>query len=1189
VATRVYPLNQAAPYTPATIRGTWSSTAGLVTRKLGTAKVAGDTLTTVAVDETSSTNNYSAAMLRFVSDAIPEACSFSTATDTITFCLGVKESDLAANMYHKLTVYVTAGDSDTVRGYLLQDYSSGSEWLTVGNFRSVGPLSVTSNVSAQTGDRIVVVAGYRAQNTSSTTYTATMYYGADSAVDDASGGSSGVTIYAGWIEFSQNGIFTIGTDVETTAVRAQSTAAAPAPTVAAIRNPSVSAVASVSTANAPSPVVAGAAGVTASVAVATALSPTPAVGASISVSAACATASGAAGIPTVRGAATVASPCAAASALSPAPVAFGEGAGDITSIERLIGGEWTQIEQVPIETLTWDDEGPFGVGQTYSWRVRSRISNVWGTYSDVRSITYSGGATITAVTAVSTAAAVAPSVSATTSISVTAVAASATTSAPAPSVAATRSVSVQGVAATAAATAVAPSVSAGFFLDGSVTAVPATAVATAHAPSATTTRSVTVSGVAAEASAMAHAPTVSLGTAAAVVATVATATARAIAPVAGIANPIVCSIDAALPMVYSGILGKTPPKRKDSGTAATMPKLLPIAPGESPNWQHVYDLQRAARNQARLSVFNVLTYGAMGDGSTDDTQAIQDAEDAAAEAGGQVWFPPGTFLTGTITKKSKSHWKGAGTEATILMLAPGTNDDLVRGADFETLTSGSTSGGIHNWSISDMTLDGNKTSQTTGCGLIVYGYGYYLQNVRVRNCYEHGILSQWGSNLGSPGQDSMEAHLSGVKSHGNNMDGIYWTGPHDSVMVNVHTFENGGNGLTVAGLGGGLQLTNGHSWGLSQDYAVRLDALAYLTNCQSEGASVAQVYIGVNDCQYIGGAIYAAGAPGVGAEIANNAAAYLIQTQFVGCTNGAVKFTSDGGMGMVQARVYQESGSSVVGTPYFSTALLISANTPANSLFKWPQSAMTNTGLDVWMGADNRATIRGDNTQAFTVVNQTANHDIFNVNGGNDFVEIVNGAWLRGFSNNYQTVTYQISSADGSIQSGVNPASAGQIRIPNNQYISARNAANNGNVNIARVNASDQVEMPTQTLFSSLGVVPASGTTMVIENGDSILYFHPSGTFDGYCYMTTTGDFYALGDVNCATLTDHTPGYDGDALGELAGVKRAANGHIDHKSLPKFAQTEGGDGRNVSNLVTMLTRAVQQLTERIEQLEGKRG
>ncbi len=49
-----------------------------------------------------------------------------------------------------------------------------------------------------------------------------------------------------------------------------------------------------------------------------------------------------------------------------------------------------------------------------------------------------------------------------------------------------------------------------------------------------------------------------------------------------------------------------------------------------------------------LGWFNVMSYGATGDGTTDDTVAIQAAIDAAAAAnnGGVVYFPEGTYIVG---------------------------------------------------------------------------------------------------------------------------------------------------------------------------------------------------------------------------------------------------------------------------------------------------------------------------------------------------------------------------------------------------------------------------------------------------------------------------------------------------------------------------------------------------------------
>ncbi len=51
--------------------------------------------------------------------------------------------------------------------------------------------------------------------------------------------------------------------------------------------------------------------------------------------------------------------------------------------------------------------------------------------------------------------------------------------------------------------------------------------------------------------------------------------------------------------------------------------------------------------------FDITTFGAVPDGRTLNTAAIQKAVDAAAEAGGTVNVPPGVFLTGTVFLKSR--------------------------------------------------------------------------------------------------------------------------------------------------------------------------------------------------------------------------------------------------------------------------------------------------------------------------------------------------------------------------------------------------------------------------------------------------------------------------------------------------------------------------------------------------------
>jgi hypothetical protein len=79
-------------------------------------------------------------------------------------------------------------------------------------------------------------------------------------------------------------------------------------------------------------------------------------------------------------------------------------------------------------------------------------------------------------------------------------------------------------------------------------------------------------------------------------------------------------------------------------------------------------LTKVSYSMINGDVFNVLDYGAVGDGTTDSTTAIQAAIDAAnAASAGTVFFPAGTYkLTDTVNLKANVVLKGAGRRVTYL-------------------------------------------------------------------------------------------------------------------------------------------------------------------------------------------------------------------------------------------------------------------------------------------------------------------------------------------------------------------------------------------------------------------------------------------------------------------------------------------------------------------------------------------
>lgn len=200
---RLYLTNAAPGYTPATKRGTWNSSAATLARALAAAPAG--TNTTAALAEASSTSNYNGLLGRWITDPIVNAGSLA---GTARMIAGVRESASGMNAYFRIHIYVLAGSTDTVRGTLYANGvpSSGvaaAEWYQAtsgGQGRDTGVMELTA-VAVQPGDRIVCEIGYQAQNTSTTSFTGTLYYGGTgTGVLDAN--DTAVTTDPGWIDFS---------------------------------------------------------------------------------------------------------------------------------------------------------------------------------------------------------------------------------------------------------------------------------------------------------------------------------------------------------------------------------------------------------------------------------------------------------------------------------------------------------------------------------------------------------------------------------------------------------------------------------------------------------------------------------------------------------------------------------------------------------------------------------------------------------------------------------------------------------------------------------------------------------------------------------------------------------------------------------------------------------------------------
>jgi hypothetical protein len=152
-------------------------------------------------------------------------------------------------------------------------------------------------------------------------------------------------------------------------------------------------------------------------------------------------------------------------------------------------------------------------------------------------------------------------------------------------------------------------------------------------------------------------------------------------------------------------------------------------------------LDAEEHTEAGTAWVNVRTFGAQGDGLSDDTVAIQKAIDGAyARKGNVVFFPSGNYVVSQIILKIGISLIGSGINpsphglGTILQQKPGTDLDLI--------VSDQPPRGYHHWSvISNMRLIGaNRTKLSSGIRFgAATGEGMKFEHLLIGNFARDGI------------------------------------------------------------------------------------------------------------------------------------------------------------------------------------------------------------------------------------------------------------------------------------------------------------------------------------------------------------------------------------------------------------------------------------------------------------------
>ena len=229
---------------------------------------------------------------------------------------------------------------------------------------------------------------------------------------------------------------------------------------------------------------------------------------------------------------------------------------------------------------------------------------------------------------------------------------------------------------------------------------------------------------------------------------------------------------------------------------------------------------------AQLLSVKDTAYGAMGDGVTDDTAAIQAAINAAGSTK-LCYFPAGTYIiSAPLTLVSGGSYQGAGWSS-VIKQANGTN--LTRLVQWP-------SGTNSNCLMADLMIDGNRTNNT---GATCYGlYAFALQystfrNVRVQQVFGDGWRLDGAS--GGFGNTTSTVHMENCWAYGNVNNGVVFTS--FVADVHVHGGDFGFNGASAMTLqAGSCSIRDAVLWGTTGGPGLVVGGQSnQITSCNIEG------------------------------------------------------------------------------------------------------------------------------------------------------------------------------------------------------------------------------------------------------------------------------------------------------------------------------------------------------------------
>lgn len=194
MALKLYFTNSAPTLSPGVI-GAWNLTTGYVERLLSPSKSGANA--SRAQSETVATNNYTILLGSWVTEPFERAATIPV-TDTVR--MTVARDTVTVNTFATLwRIYVVKPDG-SIRGTYFE-FASTSAWGTNPGNGGVNPRSPDAPIDVQPGDRLVSQLGAQTIATTTTSQTATIWYGGTGTdFTFETPGDSAVTTKVGWME-----------------------------------------------------------------------------------------------------------------------------------------------------------------------------------------------------------------------------------------------------------------------------------------------------------------------------------------------------------------------------------------------------------------------------------------------------------------------------------------------------------------------------------------------------------------------------------------------------------------------------------------------------------------------------------------------------------------------------------------------------------------------------------------------------------------------------------------------------------------------------------------------------------------------------------------------------------------------------------------------------------------------------